>query len=191
LINRPNVAKIYCLMRSPSVYVALQTLLVPDYATEKVEIILGDVSKPLLGLSESAYETFVRTCPLDVIIHCAAEVNVMKPYKRLKIANVDGSHEVLRLASHFYQSNRYVSIHHISTSGVYYDYPSSQIAQANSFSDTCPIGSGTYAEGYRISKWVSEKVMRAARLKGIHVCIYRVGVLWGGQDGVCKNKQIK
>jgi len=63
----------------------------------KVSCVCGEVSKPLLGLSEAAFHGLGRRT--DFIIHVAAEVNMVKPPQALAASNVGGTATVLHLAA--------------------------------------------------------------------------------------------
>lgn len=54
----------------------------------RVCVVLGDLSKPLLGLTQEDFKELAIS--IDSIIHCGADVNLVKPYEELKAANVLG-----------------------------------------------------------------------------------------------------
>lgn len=56
----------------------------------------GDVSETELGLSPSDYLHLIGQT--DVVVHCGAEVNMIKPYSVLARANVGGTANVLDFA---------------------------------------------------------------------------------------------
>ena len=58
--------------------------------------VLGDLSKPLLGLTEQEFQQIASL--VDVIYHAGAIVNFIYPYSQLKTTNVLGTQEILRLA---------------------------------------------------------------------------------------------
>ena len=53
---------------------------------EWVEPICGDLGKPLLGMDQDVFKACAGEA--DSIIHCGADVNLVKPYDSLKKANV-------------------------------------------------------------------------------------------------------
>jgi fatty acid CoA ligase FadD9 len=108
-------------------------------------------------------------------VHPAAHVNHVLPYHQLFAANVVGSAEVIRLGI----TLRIKPIHYISTMGV--------SAAANQLVDedtdirravpACTLTDG-YANGYAISKWAGEVLMRQGHdLCGLPVAVFRPGII--------------
>ncbi len=100
---------------------------------------------------------------------------VAKPYQQLFGPNVVGTAEVIRLAI----SAKLKPIHYISTMGV------SAVAHQLVDEDTdirrsvpaCVVGN-SYANGYGISKWAGEVLMREAHdLCGLPVAVFRPGMI--------------
>ncbi len=137
--------------------------------TSRIVAIAGDLSQPFLGLSESAF------CELgdrvDTIYHCGAEVNFIHPYDKLKAANVSGTLEVLRLAG----TGHAKSLHYVSTLSVFSGRPSGTELAEDDPLDADPPPRGGYAQ----SKWVAERLVQAARDRGLKVTIYRPGRITG------------
>ncbi len=103
-----------------------------------------------------------------MIYHNGAAINLIYPYSVLKAANVLGTQEVLRLAS----QSKLKPVHYISTLSV--------LSSDNTDKEGIPYG------GYAQTKWVSEKLIIAARERGIPTSIYRLGRVSGhSQTGVC------
>ncbi|XXY48826.1 amino acid adenylation domain-containing protein [Sorangium sp. So ce269] len=128
----------------------------------------GDMSRPLLGLGEAEFERLAAE--VDVVYHNGALVNFAYPYEALKAPNVLGTQEVLRLAAAF----RVKPLHYISTVSV---LPS---GRAERIREDEPLGPpGSVAAGYAQSKWVAERLVRAASLRGLPVTIYRPGTVSG------------
>ena len=178
-------ADIYCLVRSSDIESGRQKLqntlksylLWNESFSTRIIPIIGDLSQPLLGLSEQEFQQIAGQ--LDVIYHNGALVNFTYPYQALKAANVLGTQEVLRLAC----QTRVKPVHFISTIGVV--TPS----DANNYSvkeDANLDDSKISSSGYTQSKWVAEKLVTIARERGLPVCIYRPGRISGhSQTGVC------
>ena len=168
-----TAANVYCLVRADSceegqhrIRLALSnySLWEESYAS-RIQPVLGDLSKPLLGINEVEYNYLALR--LDSIYHCGALVNFVYPYDRLKGPNVRGTEEVLRLAA----QEKVKPLHYISTLSVfdaldYYDgrkiYEDDKLQFSNSF-----------FTGYAQSKWVAEKLVLKARDRGFPVSIYR------------------
>jgi len=70
---------------------------------------------PLFGLEPSQFETLAKRVTL--IIHCAAKVNAVLPYVHMRMANVAGSVDVLRLSLQGSQSTA-TPVHYVSTLSV-------------------------------------------------------------------------
>ncbi|MGB3682567.1 MAG: amino acid adenylation domain-containing protein [Rubrobacteraceae bacterium] len=130
--------------------------------------VVGDLESSLLGLSEKEFDSLSRE--IDVVIHPAARVNLAYPYEALKGANVDGTREVLRLACR----HRAKHLHYVSTNGI---FP----AGGHRCEENADIDALADArnDGYGQTKWVAEKLVRQATLRGLPVSVYRPGNISG------------
>ncbi len=172
-------ASIYCLIRSSSLEKAKQKLrknlkryLLPDDKLDtRIVPVLGDLSKPLFGLSEQQFREL--TTEIDLIYHNGAFVNLIYPYSALRAANVLGTKEILKLASRI----KVKPVHFISTLDVFQSphYVGMQVILEQ---DDLANGEGL-SDGYAQSKWVAEKLVMAAHSRGIPTCIYRLGTITG------------
>jgi amino acid adenylation domain-containing protein/thioester reductase-like protein len=166
-------AKIYCLVRATTlaegqqkVVTALKRYLLSSQGLEHPIIpVLGDLTQPQLGLSEQAFHDYARN--IDWIYHCGAFVNLIYPYPALRAANVLGTQEILKLASHI----KTKPTHFISTLDVFQSPHYSKMPVVLE-QDSLAIGEGL-SDGYAQSKWVAEKLVMEARSRGVPVCIYR------------------
>ena len=184
-------ANIYCLVRATSLEAGKQKICdnLTHYSLSdrsfdsRIIPVLGDLSKPFFGLHEQQFQHLAGI--LDVIYHAGASVNLIYPYTALRAANVIGTQEVLRLASQI----KIKPVHFISTLDV---FQASMYAQANTIweQDQLPHCEGL-SDGYSQSKWVAEKLMMAARSRGLPVCIYRPGMITGhSQTGASKTDDL-
>lgn len=182
---RQTQADIYCLVRASNIEegkkriqnVLKSYLLWDESLGFRIIPVIGDLSKPLLGLSEKQF--FALASRLDIIYHNGAWVHHASPYSRLKAANVMGTQEILRLASH----TKVKPVHFISTVGVFssVDRTGVQVVREQDSLDDYSVPIGGYAQ----SKWVAEKLVSIARDRGLPVCIYRLGRVSGhSQTGV-------
>jgi len=139
---------------------------------------VGDLSEPLLGLSEEQFQ--VMAGKLDVIYHNAASINLVHPYSTLKAANVLGTQEVLRLASRV----KVKPVHYISTLSV---LTSASHAEVKGIQELYHFNhSQVPSGGYGQTKWVAEKLVATASDRGLPVSIFRLGRVSGhSQTGVC------
>ncbi|HEY0228791.1 MAG TPA: carboxylic acid reductase, partial [Mycobacterium sp.] len=138
-----------------------------------LEVIAGDIGEPAFGLDDATWQRLAET--VDLIVHPAAHVNHVLPYRQLFAANVAGTAEVVRLAI----TARLKPIHYISTMGV------SAVAHQLVDEDTdirrsvpaCAVNE-TYANGYGISKWAGEVLMREAHdVCGLPIAVFRPGMI--------------
>ncbi|MBL1176967.1 amino acid adenylation domain-containing protein [Pantanalinema sp. GBBB05] len=178
LLQDPQ-AIVYCLVRADNLETASQRL---RNSLENYDIwdeafglriipVLGDLTEPLLGLSEPQFQELADR--IDVIYHSGAYVNLIYPYAALRSANVGGTQEVLRLAT----QTKTIPVHYISTLDV---FQSSQYRDLTCIRETDELGSCEgYLDGYSQSKWVAEKLVAAARDRGLPVAIYRLGMVTG------------
>ncbi|HEY0299755.1 MAG TPA: thioester reductase domain-containing protein, partial [Rhizomicrobium sp.] len=165
-----NRAPIYCLVRAAdaaeakarlAANLAVYGLAPPD---DNVVAAPGDLAAPRLGLDAAAFERLAGET--DAILHCGALVKWTYPYAALRGANVEGTLEVLRLATR----GRLKPVHFISTVGVF----SSGEHRGGAVLETTPLeDSGSLAVGYAQSKWIAEKLVRLAGARGLPVAIYR------------------
>ncbi|MBW4660754.1 MAG: amino acid adenylation domain-containing protein [Drouetiella hepatica Uher 2000/2452] len=181
-------AELYCLVRATSIESAqtkLQTCLESyrlwqERFKPRIIPVLGDLSQPLLGLSESQFQTLAEQ--VDVIYHSGAWVHHASPYSLLKATNVLGTQEVLRLAC----QHKVKPVHFMSATSVFSPTLSSSqapeiqvIREADRIADRIPWG------GYNQSKWVAERLVAMGSDRGIPISIYRLGRLSGhSQTGV-------
>lgn len=179
-------AQIYCLIRADTVAKGgeklkkcLESYLLWNSSfNSRIIPVVGDLSQPLLGLSEKDFANLGDL--IDIIYHNGAWVHHVYPYSLLKNTNVLGTQEVLRLAS----IGQLKPVHFISTISVF--APSTQeealkiITEESSIDDSHQL-----IGGYIQSKWVAEKLVTIAGDRGLPVTIYRPGGICGhSQTGV-------
>ncbi len=173
-------ANIYCLVRAKSLEEAKQKLtsnlkrylLLPDKQLDtRIVPVLGDLSQPLLGVSEQQFRELAAE--IDLIYHSGAFVNLIYPYAALRAANVLGTQEILRLASQI----KVKPVHFISTLDVFQSphYVGMEVILEQ---DDLACGA-ELSDGYAQSKWVAEKLIKEAHSRGIPTCIYRAGTITG------------
>ncbi|MFE7492103.1 thioester reductase domain-containing protein, partial [Kitasatospora sp. NPDC057541] len=171
LERRPGT--VHCLVRADNEQHALRRVLanlttygvdVGDAATRIVPVV-GDLSKPRFGLGEEQFTGLHAR--IGDIFHCGATVKWTYPYSGLEAANVDGTREVLRLAT----AGAARPVHFISTVGVF----SSKEFEADSVPESQDLlTSGPLVVGYAQSKWVAEHMVRTAHERGVPVTIHRI-----------------
>jgi fatty acid CoA ligase FadD9 len=138
-----------------------------------LEVVAGDIAEPNLGLDKGTWRRLSQT--VDLIVHPAAHVNHVLPYHQLFAPNVVGAAEVIRLAI----TARLKPIHYISTMGV--SAVAHQLVDEDSdirrAVPACVVND-SYANGYGISKWAGEVLMREAHdLCGLPIAVFRPGMI--------------
>eukprot|EP00934_Nitzschia_sp_Nitz4_P001632 Nitzschia sp. Nitz4//scaffold259_size27336//7912//11118//NITZ4_008191-RA/size27336-processed-gene-0.18-mRNA-1//-1//CDS//3329544504//1632//frame0 len=144
--------------------------------------IAGDLSKPLLGIDSLQFKSLALE--IDSIIHCGAEVNLIKPYASLKESNVLGTQEILRLATtNGFVKTKVKPVLYISTNGIFpvdssaFEERPVQVKEDVVLEDL----SSKLTEGYAMSKWVAEKMCTIAESRGLPVSIMRPGNMAGSR----------
>jgi thioester reductase-like protein/FkbH-like protein len=146
---------------------------------ERVIPVVGDLTRPLLGLSEERFLALANE--IDTIYHAGAITSFIYPYSTLKPTNVLGTQEVLRLASRV----KLKPVHFIST--LYVFAPGDRPEGRAVAEDDIPEHVETMHIGYRQSKWVAEHLVMIARERGIPVSIYRPSRVAGhSATGACQ-----
>lgn len=145
-----------------------QDLWKPEYAA-RIQVIPGDLEQPLFGLGESEFYQLASTT--DMIFHAGAWVNFVAPYETLKRANVQGTVDILRLATTAHQ----IPIHYMSTLSVF--HPESY-AHEQVIDELTELRHGNnLVAGYPQSKYVADRMMLQAGARGVPVSIYRFGTV--------------
>jgi thioester reductase-like protein len=186
-------ANVYCLIRSSNVESAKKRLqnrlefyrLWNQNTNNRIIPVLGDLSQPYLGLAEAEFQSLSRQ--IDTIYHSGALLDFTYPYTTLKAINVTGTQEVLRLAGQFKPK----PLHYVSSIAVFESKtdPQKIVTELD-----IPSNSERVYLGYSQSKWVAEKLVLAARDRGLPVCIYRPSLIsgdsrtgiWNTDDFVCR-----
>ncbi|MFE3317008.1 carboxylic acid reductase [Nocardia sp. NPDC059195] len=136
-------------------------------AARHLEIVTGDVAEPGLGVDHSTWEELAGR--VDHVVHAAAHVNHVLPYRHLFGANVVGTAEIIRLAL----TTRLKPVDFLSTIAV---------AEASVLDEDADIRvaapgrriDDSYANGYEAGKWAGEVLLRAAHDRcGLPVTVFR------------------
>ncbi|ETR74697.1 MAG: Amino acid adenylation domain containing protein [Candidatus Magnetoglobus multicellularis str. Araruama] len=174
LLRKFPEIKVYCLTRTrqKDTQLAMQRIrsnleayhLYTPEMEDRIVPIVGDLTLPNLGLSKVDFS--VLADEIDSIFHCGSLVNYVYSYKVMKPSIVNGTHEILRLAS----MHRAKPLHYISTNGIFIGKHENccENRQIDIYADQL-IG------GYERAKWVAEKMVWMAIDRGLPVCIYRPG----------------
>lgn len=169
----PPHVKLYCLVRTKNDVSPLDRIrenlgyygLWDSGVDERVVAVNGDLTRPQLGLRDQDWDTLATS--ISMIFHCASLVNYVYPYEVIKPHTVDGTQEILRLAS----LNTIKPVFYVSTNGIF------PTEQGGTFAENPHID--TYAEhlttGYAQAKWVAEKLVWEAVDQGLPACVLRPG----------------
>ncbi|GAA3852420.1 hypothetical protein KACC15558_34260 [Brevibacterium ammoniilyticum] len=143
---------------------------VPDDAFDRIEIVLGDLGLPSLGMSASEFDALAART--SMVFHSGGLVNFIYPYAEMKHANVDGTYELLRLAAY-----RGAAFHHVSTMAVIAGHGAVEdrfVREDDPLDHLDQLG-----VGYVESKWMAEHHVRKAADAGLPVAIYRAADISG------------
>jgi len=137
---------------------------------ERLEPIIGDLSMPSFGLSSSKFSSL--SSGLGGIVHNGASVIQMAPYSQLAPVNVNGTKEVLLLAT----QQTPIRVEMISSVSVFEatKYRNKEILEDDDLSEW----EGIYL-GYSQTKWVSDRLVFMAGKSGLPVTIYRPPLIGG------------
>ncbi|WP_433273620.1 non-ribosomal peptide synthetase [Actinosynnema sp. CS-041913] len=172
-------AEVHCLVRAETPAVAVARIRANlrrahlDVSEEKlarVVPVVGDMSKPLLGLSEREFDGLAES--MDAVYHNGAVMNFVLTYQWMMPPHVGSTVDVLRLAT------RYATkpLHLMSTLGVFLGaaYDRQLITEADRAED--PTGLDT---GYHTTKWVADMMGVLARDRGVPVSVHRIAAIVG------------
>ncbi|KIA66723.1 hypothetical protein FG87_00980 [Nocardia vulneris] len=176
LLDRTD-AVVWCLVRAENagagrarIQEALARYQLWDDALEtRIVPVPGDLAQPAFGLSDTEHAWLADR--IDVIYHNGARVNHLEHYARLRAANVEGTREVLRLAT----TRRLKPVHFVSTvNTVISTEPGASVYENTRIrADELP------AQGYISSKWAAEQLILQAAERGVPARVYRPGLVSG------------
>ncbi|KXP00736.1 hypothetical protein AXK61_14135 [Tsukamurella pseudospumae] len=140
-------------------------------AAGHLEVVPGDFGSPSLGLDDGAWERLTHT--VDHVVHCGALVNHVLPYDQLFGPNVVATAEIVRLAV----TDRRKSVDYVSTVAVVPQDDGRLLVEDDDvrvLGAERRIGAEAYANGYAVSKWAGEVLLReASDLAGLPVRVFR------------------
>ena len=143
-------------------------------ADAHLEVIAGDISAPQFGLDPRVWDGLAQR--VDLIVHPAALVNHVLPYRQLFGPNVIGTAEVIRLAL----STRLTPVSYLSTVSVAMTVEPGRFEEDGDIREISPVRpvDDSYANGYGNSKWAGEVLLREAHdLCGLPVSVFRSGMI--------------
>ena len=128
----------------------------------------GDVALSNCGVAARRWNRLANE--IGAVVHCAADVNLLKSYEMLRAANVQGTFELLKFclegaAKHFIYA---------STLSVFVatDRCQGKLCESDDHCDTSAVFGG-----YAQSKWAAEALVREARFPADRLSVFRFGLL--------------
>ncbi|KAI1100056.1 large subunit of L-aminoadipate-semialdehyde dehydrogenase [Jackrogersella minutella] len=155
---------------------------------ERLGAVVGDLSKPQLGVDDSTWQHLAQE--VDVIIHNGANVHWIRKYQDMMASNVLSTINAMKLCN---EGKVKVFCFVSSTSVLDTDYyinlseEQTRTGQGAVMESDDMNGSRTgLGTGYGQTKWVSEQLVREAGRRGLQGSVIRPGyVLGDSQTGVC------
>ncbi|SFF10232.1 amino acid adenylation domain-containing protein/thioester reductase domain-containing protein [Chitinophaga sp. CF118] len=132
----------------------------------RIKVIRGDLLEENLGIEPSDYERIVNET--DIILHAAADINLLKDYADLIQANITSTRQIQELA----QKGKKKAIHYISTLAVSGYAPNGSF---RTFSEKDFDYGQVFISDYERTKFEAEKIIRYFLKNGGEGKIYRVG----------------
>ncbi|KAJ6442339.1 L-2-aminoadipate reductase large subunit [Purpureocillium lavendulum] len=160
-----------------------------DSWADRISCVLGDLSKPRLGLDDSSWKHVTETA--DVVVHNAAYVHWIARYEQMMRSNVLSTIDAMKLCNEgkpklfsFVSStstldtDHYVNLSHEQTAT-----GRGAVMEADDMQGS-RVGLGT---GYGQTKWVSEQLVREAGTRGLRGAVVRPGYILGSRCGGVSN----
>jgi len=190
-ILQKTSAGVYCLVRAKSQSLGLKHIqdnlikhhLWKNSYESRIVPVLGDLSKPLLGIKKQKYDEL--SISIERIYHCAAHVNHILNYQSLKVPNVTGTLSIIEFAG----NGRCKPIHFVSSTVVCAQTENNILVSVHQ-AETAVEQGGNLVNGYAQTKWVSEQHLLQAQQKGIPITIFRCGQITGtgkSCEGIAKD----
>ncbi len=170
LLGRPGPSRVLCLVQDRHLDTARARLAelsaTHPHVRDRVELLVGDITVPGLGLAPSAREQ-VRS--VDEVWHLAAVYDLSVPERVARQVNVDGTARVLELCGSTGTPRR---LHYASTCYVSGDHDG-EFAE-----DDLDVGQH-FRNHYEATKHEAETLVRKAIADGLPATVYRPGIVVG------------
>lgn len=165
-----TTARVTCLVRATGDAAAAVRVTVPECARGRVRVLAADLSRSRFGLSEATFRELAED--VDTVHHCAAEVNVVKPFEALRASNLDAVRELVA----FLATGRAKHLHAASTLSV---FVSTDCNAGVAREDDDLAATRVVYGGYAQTKWAAEVFLRETRGRAGPVTHYRFGLITG------------
>jgi len=159
-----------------------------DEWSSRLSCIVGDLSKPQLGIDHDTWKKLSRE--VDVVIHNGATVHWVRGYQDMMASNVISTIDAMKLCNEgkpklftFVSSTSVLDTdHYVKLSDQQISTGQNAISEEDDMQGS-RTGLGT---GYGQTKWVSEQLVRAAGKRGLRGSVIRPGYILGDYEtGVC------
>ena len=171
LLKQNSSRAVYCIIRSGDGAEGARKRLVATLVKYKValssaqmgsvHVLAGDVAQPRFGLGPQEYQSLSEE--VGCVYHNASEVNWLMTYSQLRASNVIGTVHTLQFAV----CGRVKWFHYVST-----------LNTCDTASDgVLLLEKPSAGSGYQQSKWVAERLVQQAALRGLKATIYRPGTI--------------
>lgn len=137
-----------------------------DHFERRVKIICGDISRARLGVKDDDWNFLAKN--IHTIYHNGALVNYLLDYESMRHANINGTIEVIKLASH----TRSKILNYISTTFIF-----GWSVKDTLFETDCNEVMENLDFGYSQSKWASEQIVKKAMNNGLRARIFRPALI--------------
>ena len=159
-----------------------------DEWSTRLTAVVGDLSKPKMGIDEETWHMLAREA--DLVIHNGATVHWVKRYQDMMASNVQSTIDAMELCSKGKPKGFcYVSSTAVLDTAHYIKLSEDQMRTGQSAiqEEDDMYGSRTgLTTGYGQTKWVSEQLVREAGKRGLQGSVVRPGyVLGDSETGVC------
>ncbi|MCG6497797.1 carboxylic acid reductase [Kitasatospora sp. A2-31] len=141
-----------------------------EAAGDRLDVLAADLAEPKLGLDDATWARLAART--DQIVHAAALVNHVLPYRRLFTPNVAATAELIALAL----TGRPKRFAYVSTIAAAVRPDATLLDEAADIREALPARplDDSDANGYATSKWAGEVLLREAHeLTGLPVTVFR------------------
>ncbi|PKI83018.1 Type I Iterative PKS [Malassezia vespertilionis] len=141
---------------------------------DRVSAVVGDVTKPRLGLAVADWDALARS--VDLIVHASGRADHLIGYQGIADINVLSTREVLRLAA----DQKVKAVANIGSTNMWLTF-TNKPREDELVREDLDIRtlSNSLWNGYSQSKWVSEMLCRRMHERGVPAITIRPGVLGG------------
>jgi len=147
--------------------------------SSRISCVTGDLSKPKLGMTESAWLSVAEEA--DLVVHNGARVHWVMPYASLREPNVLSTMACLVLCA-MGKPKRFGFVSSTSVLDTEHFVRQSETGKPVSENDELEGSSKGLGTGYGQSKWASEFVVREAGRRGLRGAIVRPGYVTGDSE---------